>query len=188
MHTLISFNLVQLKATNKVLHLDLKELMTSEGLSRSLRVYQCLSRSIWVSQGLLGTLFQIYGAEDLNAASPCLVLTLGPGSRPVPDHLRGQDGSYQQITNVFRTWTLQGFMNQQQDFKVHSLRDRKPEQRPQTWREVIHFMVLVRTQAAAFWLTFYRDLWTHRYSSRVYTEDKERTRFSKSCRDIHLNP
>jgi len=77
MQKLISLNLVQLKAAanSKVFNLDLKELRVSADLQLS------------------GTLFQICGAEKLNAASPCLVLTLGTQSRPVPDDLRGRDGS-----------------------------------------------------------------------------------------------
>jgi len=69
-------NLVQLKETahRKVFNLDLEELRVSEGLSRP-------------------AAFRDFAPGDLNAASPCLVLTLGPGSRPVPDDLRGRDGS-----------------------------------------------------------------------------------------------
>lgn len=40
-----------------------------------------------------GSLFQICGAQQLNAASPHLVLTLSTESRPVTDDLRGLDGS-----------------------------------------------------------------------------------------------
>ena len=61
---------------------------------------------------------------------------MGTESRPVPDYLRGLDGSNTRSLEMYIT--IQCIINQQQYFEISALMDRKPVKGPENWTDMIH--------------------------------------------------